>query len=614
MKRRNKYSHNGCKNCKASSVKCDETIPVCSNCKRRGIRCEYKSNVFVYQPNQVNKGKRTPFKNVPTERESTHKQMEEMSMSLSLAQSSLVQSPLAQSSLVQSLISSPVILPTPPINSIGIIDEVINQIRHDFNSRNSKPTTHIEPPDLECNKINQMYDNENLLKVPELVNYWIPFDQQRYLQLEEKFNGKTASKTHYHENDPEVLEYLFHILTETTLAYNFVLAPDNCHNCVAEWFLYFSQKYSIVALTVNSISSLCLDVKRQGNRWGCILQRCMSATLKNISRRVGNCESFPEMVCYLICIMFLFSERSASRLNTWRLHLKGAFAIVEKCDSLFAELSQSGENMDYEVMMATKMYAWTKNWFVSSETTACLSAPNGGAIEDITLARKYLSYDLIIPGCGYKENPRNNDSCLGGLNLLKGYSQSLTPVLVDIIEYIMKYKNTEGVSLSGSEGILHSVTVHESQLELGQYLLDRILQVENERFDFSTINDYNKRATMKACNICHCSALKIFIYSVILGKSIYGPDVQYYVQIIEEQLATINNIAIHGLCIHWPLFVAALCAPKGTQRNNLLSAIQTMSDNGTYVARNTAERLQRCWKVIEFGGVINEKDYDYITT
>lgn len=586
MKRKSKYSHNGCKNCKSLSIKCNEAVPKCANCDRRGLSCEYKSNVFVYQPGKVSKRKRSLLKPSKTDgiaeiRPNTEPALDTMGSKINIAET----------------------------NSFGIIDEVIDQMRLDFDIRTSKTTTGVELHNLECDEMNELYENGALLEVPGFVEYWVPYNKQRYLNLEEKLNGQTTDEIHYHENDPEILEYLFHILTESKLLYNFVLAPDEDHICVSEWFLYFSKKYSIVGLTLNSITSNLLDVKRAGNRWACILQRSMSATLKNISRRVGSCDSFPEMVCYLICIMFLFSERSASRLDVWRLHLKGAFAIVEKCDYLYSEISHDIDNMDYELKIAAKMYSWTKNWFVASETVACLSAPKGGAIEDIALARRYLSY-ISVDG---REDRQTNDSNIGGFNLSKGYSQNLTPVFADIIEYMMRYKSTEGVSLSGSEGILHSVTVVESQLKLSQRLLDSILKVEEENFDFSNVVDYKKRATMKACNICYCSALRIFIHSVMLGKSIYGPDVQYYVQTIEEQLATIENIGIYGLCIHWPLFLAALCAPVNVQRTNLLNAIQAIADNRIYVARNTVERLQKCWSVIDCGGVIEEEDYDCVT-
>lgn len=582
MKRRTKYSHNGCQKCKSSSVKCDETRPSCLNCSRRGFQCEYKSNVFVYQPQETVRKKKRDAKGV-TYKDKVRNTHTENTVQL---------------------------LGTPRTVSFKIIDEVIDLMRVDFNSRTSKPLSGATNKNLGCEAMNGLC-SKNCTEIPGYVEFWKPFDEERYLYLDHKLDSKGENTTgiHFHEDDPEAQEFLFYSMVRTNYVHNFVLVTDEYQKCLTHWFLYFSKKYSIIGHTINSITSNLLDIVCRDDRWSCILQRTMSITLMNISQRVGSCNSFPEMVCYLICIMFLFSERSASRLDAWRLHLKGAFAIVEKCNSLYAEISNSIDEIDYEMKLAARMYAWTKNWFVASETIACLSAPKGGAIENIELSRHYLSYN------SHKsiEEDKQNAFLVDSFNLMKGYSQNLTPVFTGIIEYIMSYKAIEGVSLSGSEGILQSVTVNEPQIKLGNRLLNKVKEVEGEQFDFSLIYDYRKRAIMKACNTCYCCAIRIFTFSVILGKSIYGKEVQYWVQCIEEQLATIHDIASLGLCIHWPLFVAALCAPNKDQRKTFITAIENIANNGTYVARNTVERLHNCWKIIDCGGVVNEEDYDCTT-
>lgn len=553
MKKRGSYSHKGCKNCKSNGIKCDESEPGCVSCQRRGIKCEYNKEIFFYQPA---KKRRNKFKKVtlPKPEEST---------------------------------------------SFEIIDQVIDQLRLSLNDRTSKEGSDIG---FGCDEMNQ----RNVFEVLEYVHHWRPYDEHRHRYLERKLDskGESTKGVHYHENNPEVLEFMLHTMSASKSIYNFLLVVNDYENCVAHWLYYFSTKYSIVGVTVNSVTSNLLDVMCLDDRWICILKRNMSATLTNISKRVGECESFPEMACYLMCIMFLCSERSASRLDAWRLHLKGAYAIVAKCDSLYDAI-QSGEGLGYEMKLAVDMYAWCKNWFVTSETIACLSAPKGGAIGDIHLTKTCLRYGLNTTG--------NNGFLIGGFNLMKGYSQELTDVFVDIIEYIMTYKINEEVSLSGSAGILHSGAVNDVEMTLGNQLLERVAQVAQQKYNFLHVKSYQQRAIMKACNVCFCCGIEIFVYSVMLGKSIYGAEVQYCVQTIEEQLATIQPIAMYGLCIHWPLFVAGLCAPIGETRTTLLNSIQTISNNGTYIARNTVERLEKCWGIIDCGGVIDEESYDCIT-
>lgn len=444
------------------------------------------------------------------------------------------------------------------------------------------------------------------LESPKYVKYWAPYSQRRYLELAAKLDsvGATTKSAHFHEYDPDVQEFIWLTFIKSKLVFNYLLTPSGEENCVSTWCATFGPMYPIVPLTINAITSNLLDIKCADDRWVCVLQRTMSSALTNISKRVGQCDSFPEMACYLLCIMFLTSERSATRGDSWRLHLKGAYAILESCDALYSEALKSMDLLDPVTKQAVHVYSFAKNWFVSSETLACLSAPNGGAILDINRSRAQLSYSGFKEGDGY---------LIGGFNLMKGYSQLLTPIFVEIISYISNFKLIEGVSLSGSEGILHTLPHNAERVALGKRLLDDIKRVEQEHLNFLIIEDFRLRGFMRACNICFCCALRVYILSVFLGKSIYGDEVRHLVQIIEEQLLTTRRIQTFGLCIHWPLFIGALCAPAGAHRENFIHTLKTISDNGTYVARNTVERVERFWKIIDSGELIEEKDYDCIT-
>lgn len=565
MKAKRKYSHRGCSNCKKSSIKCDEIPTGCLNCNRKRWKCEYENKLFVYQPDQYTKRKR--FKKVKWKEQA-----------------------------IETKVS--------PTNTFGFIGELIDIYKEYSEERNHGNELKIDHQMLDCKSLDEA-SMRNHLRVPEYVQHWKPYNKKRCDELEEKLDARGTRKgnSHFHEYDAEVQEFIFHYFISTKAVYNFILVPDDEDNCISRWFLLFAPNYSIIGLVVNAITCNLLDIRCSDNRWLCIMQRNMSATLDNLSKRVGECNSFAEMSCYLMSIMFLFSERSATSLDIWRLHLRGAHAILEKCDTLHKYISNVGEK-DTQTENAIHMFCFAKNWFVSCETIACLSAPNGGAVKNVESLKKLLGYTGGSPQDGF---------LVGGFNLIKCYSQLLTPVFVEVILFIINFKSTTGILLTGSEGILQDLQYFEELKSLGEDLVNKVQAVEAQELDLLSIKDHVLRAYMKACNKAYCCALKIYIWSVFLGKSVYGAEVQRGVQTIEEQLVTMHEIMRYGLRIHWPLFIAALCAPPGNQRKVLMDALTSISSNGTFVAQNTVNRVQSYWDIIDKGGVIQEKEFDSIT-
>lgn len=584
-KSRGRYSHSGCINCKRGGIKCDETFGGCLACRRKQIECEYENKIFVYQPGEA------------AQRKKKFKKVKINSLEQKTPREKLVSASVPES-----------------VCSFEVIDEFIDRFKENFDEgKQSERSENIENVALEtsdniqkaaheCKTLDEISKGTALL-VPKYVQYWRPYSSQRYNELAKKLDpvGLETKNVHYHEYDPEVQEFIFHAFIHSKAVYNYVLGPVDETNCIAKWFIYFGKKYAIMGFVLNFITCNLLNIRCSDDRWCCILKRNMVASLANLSARINKCDSFAEVACYLFSIMFLFSEQTASRVDIWRLHLKGAFTILEQCGTFYNRISQDINMLDPEMKLALQMFSFSKNWFVCSETLACLSAPNGGVIEDIDRLRYHLSYNTQYPDDGV---------LLGGFNLMKGYSQRLVPILVEIITFITAFKKSDGICLSGTQGILENLQPSEEQRILGEKLLDSVRRIQSEEFNLLSMKNYVNRAYIRACHICFCSAIRIYILSVFLGDFIYGSDVQHCVQTIEEQLVTIQDIGMYGLSIHWPLFVASLCAPSGEQRLTFIKALKSISNNGTFVARNTVERVERFWKVIDSGGLIEEKDYD----
>lgn len=551
------------------------------------MECVYEHKIFVYQPKEATAKKKRQFKKVKLK---VHDQK-------NIAREKMVYNSIADS-----------------VCSFEVIDECIDSFKENFDGgKQSAKSEKIEHVALETSdnieKVNNGCKNlddiskETALLVPQYVQYWRPYNNQRYEELSNKFDpaGVEIKNVHYHEYDPEVQEFIFYAFIHSKAVYNYVLGPIDETNCIAKWFIYFGRKYAIMGFVLNFITCNLLNIRCSDGRWSCILRRNMVASLANLSARINACDSFTEMACYLFSIMFLFSEQTASRVDIWRLHLKGAFTILEQCGTFYNRIARDIDLLDPEMKLALQMFSFSKNWFVCSETIACLSAPNGGVIEDIARLRYHLSYNTQYPDDGV---------LLGGFNLMRGYSQRLVPTLIEIITFITAFRKSEGICLSGTEGILENLQPTEEQINMGEKLLDSVRQIQGEELNLLSEKNYVNRAYIRACHICFCSALRIYILSVFLGDFIYGSDVQHCVQTIEEQLVTIKDIHIYGLCIHWPLFIASLCAPPGEQRKRFIEALKSISNSGIFVARNTVERVERFWRVIDSGGLIEEKDYD----
>ncbi|ODQ44365.1 hypothetical protein PICMEDRAFT_74611 [Pichia membranifaciens NRRL Y-2026] len=565
-----KYSHSGCTNCKKRSIKCDENFPECLACQKKNLKCEYKQKIFVYQPFKTSSKQNKKFKKI----EIDHLSKEPTSTYVPEA-----------------------------VGSFDVIDKFIDEFKENFDQgRQSNISGNKEEQILECKKLDEL-SASSALQVASYVRYWKPYTEERYQELFEKLDatGAKSSNVHYHENDPEVQEFILHAFVQSKATYNYILAPAHELSLVTNWVLHFGTKYPIMGYVLNFITCNLLDIKCSDDRWSCILKRNMATALINLSARVGQCDSFIEMVCYLFSIMFLFSEQTASRQNVWRLHLRGAFAILEQCSDLFNKVSQNKDPFDSDLKLALQMFSFSKNWFVAAEIIACLSAPNGGVIKDIYSSKFYL---------GYNTQELDDGVLLGGFNLMKGYSQLLSPVVMEIITFMIAFKKSEGISLSGTRGLLENLPYSEERRILGQKLLARVKEVQTEELNLSTMQDHVMRAYIRSCNKCFCYALQIYISSIFLDDFIYGDNIQHCVQIIEEQLVTSQDIRSYGLSIHWPLFVASLCALSANQRLTFIKALKNISSNGTFVARNTVERVERFWKVIDSGGLIEEEDYD----
>lgn len=558
------YSRKGCRHCKVKKKKCDEQRPLCGSCLKSGVQCNYDSSVFVYQP-MVSAKKGKNFKKV-------------------------------------------VVVPKKhtPLEGYEAIKLSIEEFRRSMSESQDSPAT----VEMKQDRINgtqeapKQVKTETLLGVPEYVVHWKPYSEKRLLELNLKLDpyGDVASgDLHYHESNSEVQELIWLLFCQTKACNNYILVIDPTNYCIIKWFLHFCNRYPLIGYMVNGVASNLLAVRCSDTRWHQIRERSMDLALQTLASVVQSGTSFTEMAICLLCIMFLFSERSAARSNAWRIHLKGALAISRKCDELFPLVAST---LDTDLKYAMEIYAFSKNWFVTAETIACLSAPNGGAITSIEELKRLISYTCTDVDAGFY---------VGGFNLMKGYSQSLTPVVSALSEFALGVRQRKGIILSGSVGVLQSgLFKDEEASNLSMHLLSTIDFAEKEHFDLSSVPNRKLRACIRACHLCFCASLRIFILSVLLDKSIYGPEIQANVGMIEELLVTTSCIELSGLCVHWPVFIAAICSPPGPRRVVFMEELKSIRSKGTFVARNSIYRIEEAWSCIDSVKLPNEENFDCI--
>lgn len=563
------YSRGGCTSCKLKKKKCDEARPLCGICARLNNNCTYNNLVFVYQPN-VNASKGKIFKKVN--------------------------------------------LPTKPKEQQDGVDAVklsIEEFRKTMRCESTRDVG-MTSPHININSTSREVDEtpDEGLAVPEFVKYWKDFDGKRLEDLTKKLDPLALDPKEYYyydEHNQHVLEYIWLMFYLTRACNNYLLVTDPENYCIPKWLLHFCKTYPVIGYAITGVSSNLIAERCADLRWHKIRQRTMETGLKVLARTVQKGNSFPEMAICLLCVMFLFSERSAARSDAWRVHLKGALALVRKCDKLHWQLvSRTESDLSLDMRYALELYSFTKNWFVASETIACLSAPNGGAIVNRVELNQLLLYTNLDEQAGF---------VIGGFNLMKGYSQLLTPVFVTLSDIAFHLRMERGIKLSGSTGILQSGVFQNDKFHIAgvsDRLLTQINHAEAEIFDLHKILNHKLRACIRGCHLSFCAALRVFILVVLEDVPIYHPEVQKNVQKIEELLVPTSCIELSVLCVHWPIFIGALCSPPGSQRVVFLELLKTITNTGTYVARNSIDRIKRAWKCMDSGEILNEDGFDCI--
>lgn len=549
-------------------------MPFCNSCVRSGIECKYDNSVFVYQP-LVNPKKGKNFKKIA-------------------------------------------VAPKAGIPLEGY--ETIQLSIEEFRKAMDETRESLHGPELEQFKASDQlaeykpgavnsFEFGKYFGVADYVQFWEPYNRKRLEVLTKRldpFGTEPKDNLLYHENNKEVQELIWLLFCQSKACNNYILVIDPENYCIIKWFLHFCRRYPLIGYMVNGVASNLLAVRCGDTRWHLIRERSMEAALQRLALVVQNGNSFTEMAICLLCIMFLFSERSAARSNAWRIHLKGALVILRKCDELYYLMSNEKLQPDQDLKYALEIYAFSKNWFVTAEAIACLSAPNGGAITNTEELHRILQYSNTDVGAGFY---------VGGFNLMKGYSQSLSPVFIALSEFAISIRKKKGINLSGCAGILQSGLFKEEEEQatrLGIRLLGVIDLVETENFDLASVANPKLRACIRACHLCYCASLRIFILSVLLDKPIYGPEIQAHVSMIEELLMTTSCIELSGLCVHWPVFIAAICSPLGPHRTVFMEELKSIRSKGTYVARNSIDRIEAAWRCIDSVELPNEDSFDCI--
>lgn len=452
--------------------------------------------------------------------------------------------------------------------------------------------------------------------IPCFIRYWTLPDRVSYKEAQEALKERevTAHTADFDENDSLVQRVIWGHFCLSRACQNLVLLDDEKNICIAQWLLHFGTRFPVIGYVVNAVAANLLAVCEADLRWHLIRYNCANAALRHLACLVEESLSFAEMTLCLLCIMFLFSERLATRLPSWRLHLKGALAILRKCDGLHEsyEIPIGAAISNSDAKYAYQMYAYAKNWFGAAEAIACILAPNGGAVDTPEELRRMLTYSNRDPEAGFY---------IGGFNLVKGHSESLTPVLAQIAEIVMRVRITSGMNIGGAAGIIRernsafidaSVFGELTCAATASHLLAQLEVAEFEQFNLTSLNRPGLAECIEACHACFCAALRIFILTVLLDVPIHGPHVQRLVARIDSQLPKLQLIYISELCVHWPLFVAAICALPGPLRQSLMGALASVSSQGIHVTTNSMERIKGAWKCLDEALEFDESDWDCI--
>lgn len=598
-KKRNKYSRNGCQECKRRKIKCNEEKPICFNCRR-------SKKVCVYVPPLPRRKPRKQFKNVSTVSNSSHMALDN--------------SPTRTRSGIYTSF---------PSFSIGNVDSnrSVNSLAHGLNE-----IINSQIDQAEDNSLENIFENPDDLDPDQPVSDFLDVLQKGdyYKITPQKGDSQTASGPlpSFMASPPsidsfEVCENHRKYLLSFCDDFSRVITPitPTPHEIpVRDIILTYAKDSNYLLAVVLSCGALQLHRRTHSDKdksaYCSYLWICIKLLAQALSDQAKTRNQIEPMI---MTLLLLASYTAVSNIQKWRPHLNVA-------KELLAAYAPRANSEKYKE--SCYLLAFCRAWFSSIDVIAGLTTIIGGTINNETEIDS-LTFDL--PNTKYyleaMHLSRRDD-----FNLFYGFTNSLAVTLQRLAHYMRRMKNGHLLNSNSSpiidieeiRDLLHSIWENQNFVIIskdGVVPEDHFLNPTNKLESPPGFEPLSSEAIQKIefpdgksiyiswYDICQQSmawTALLLVFTRLQGL----PPTHFMVQEVVHKILSLmiflsakNRVIVYVMMLlQCPMYITGLNCVTEKDRNLTLRFFDSMNLMGNIAAKVNRAKLKHIWQQYDYNG------------
>jgi hypothetical protein len=378
---------------------------------------------------------------------------------------------------------------------------------------------------------------------------WTEYGFEEWVRLMQAYRPTSFT------NESEMQQFLEFLFLKIKCGMNYPLGLDD-RNPFWRSVMILTPRFDYLKYALLTVSCNVMELHCRCSEWGPYRRKYMDACMQSLITKISSYETSDEISTLFATVMILYSDRSASSSNKWRLHLRGALELLR------ARVP--------EVPGTDDLFGVLRSWFSMAETLAWMSSPNGG-----TVSYEFASEILDDSPYAYYVDGLVVD----GFNTFKCFSQRLVPYFSRATIQIIQLKTLN----------------RPIDEELCWQMLSEVRALQDEQFSLTAVKDPTVQKFMRLSSKLHCMALELYILVILLRQDIASEQVQ---QITNQVLALLQQVPLFeglGIVVHWVIFMAGRTCITIEQRGVVEAKLGVIINIGVLVARNSLHRLHRYW-------------------
>lgn len=565
---RRPYSRNGCQQCKARKLKCDETHPACKECLRLGKDCVYlKANIrfsdsrsfTTWGPMSSVIGSASVSKSIPKMggQKQSSKAPQQLQIQLEVqkeSETTVTEAELPVDVQEVKRESSPKLFDSSFAMS-PTFSASLSPLLRDLESQAQHPDI---PPLFTVNQP-QLGSSSTDLLGPELTDGFFYFPLTSKIPIFD-----------FSDRESQYLEIFYHRTSHHIMPFGM-----SSSNPIRDAIMTIAFQDKCLLRAVFAASSMTsfritqnIDDYVQSTKY-------LAETLDSLSDRLIQSEqkSFEALV---MTVLILCTDHTSSLNLSWRAHLRGAKDLIDRSKDLSCANSRD--------------MAFCKVWFAALEVIASITSIRGGTVEEGITAKfndmgliQLQDAGLILPN---------------GFNLFLGYSTSCLSIFSELAKLIKVSRET-GLNVAENRSIEKLISdIHQAkQISFSDSRYNNFVGLfdpgtASEVADAENILELSDADWFCISHKAHCEAAMLAVYSSLLKLPVESPIVSVCEATLMGLLAQVPYKDTRGTMIHWPLLTAGICATSDAQEKFVLDRLELLRKNGVWSAEFSKIRVR----------------------